>query len=278
MKTKSNSLSPLFCMIALIIAHAANQSANGQGIVMHSYIGLGPAVRTQGFVNDVTYALRNNLSSYGSWKELPDEDSLCVTNIFYSGNNGGRIYFALSVTNSTPFTLAQISYLMNSPISVFTNTLGNDGATYSTFGIGVSNNIVYTTGNPNTLVMAIYLVGYSDGIDITGSTVSDAFQTWSHQTPMFETTTYYLSSSNTTSHVVFVTSPTIPISLQIMATNGDNFVVSWPNSQQFTNLQQSCDLNGTNWTAVTNTQNVVGNDIQVIVPKTISRFYRLKYP
>jgi hypothetical protein len=265
-------------MIALIITLAANQSANGQGIVMHSYIGLGPAVRTQSFVNDVTYALRNNLSSYGSWKELPDGDPLCVTNVFYSGDSGGRIYVVLSATNSSPFTLAQIGYLINSPIFSFSGTFGGDGRTYDTFGIGISNNVVYTSGNANTPVMAVYVVGYGSGIDISGTTVNDESNTWTHLTPMAITTTYYLSTTNTTSQVVLVTSPTIPISLQIRATNGNSLVVSWPNSQQFTNLQQSCDLTGTNWTAVTNAQNVVGNDIQVIVPKTISHFYRLKYP
>jgi len=75
-----------------------------------------------------------------------------------------------------------------------------------------------------------------------------------------------------------VQTPGAPV-LRIAGTSTNTVVVTWPIGPIAFALQQSGDLNGTNWVNAGQSPVVVGGENQVIVaPPTGNRFYRLKWP
>lgn len=75
-----------------------------------------------------------------------------------------------------------------------------------------------------------------------------------------------------------VQTPGAPL-LRAAGTSTNTVVVAWPTGPVAFALQQSGDLNGTNWVNVGQSPVVVGGENQVIVaPPTGNRFYRLKWP
>ena len=213
MKTQTRRfITALFCAVSVIVACALPVKVEGQGYI-NTYMGLGPTTPTQGFVNDVTYALQNGLTSYGSWQSIPNNGSVNISNIFYGG-----MYCALAVTSSIPFTLASIYSTQTSPFFSFAGTIGDDGFTYSLFGIGIApDGTVYTSGNANTLVDAVFIVGYRYHINIGNSTLEQALQAWQSLTPFGYTVSYTennLFSSGTVNFIDPVPEPsTIALSI-----------------------------------------------------------------
>src|ERR1035437_2928049 len=75
-----------------------------------------------------------------------------------------------------------------------------------------------------------------------------------------------------------VQTPGAPV-LRIAGTSTNTVVVGWPTGPIAFALQQSGDLNGTNWVNAGQSPVVVGGENKVIVvPLTGNRFYRLKWP
>jgi hypothetical protein len=206
MKTQTRRFSAVLSCIALVITLVSvPSSSQGQGVnSISSSVGLGPATATSGFVSDVTYALLHGMSAYGTWQSVPNGSSMNVTNIFSTSSGGFAIYHTLAVTSSVPFTLASIHSSQTSPFFNFSGTMGADGITYTMFGIGIaSDGTTYTTGNANTSVNAVYVIGYSYSIDITGSTMQQAVNTWTPLTPFSEQDTYTVNGSSAGSLVNF---------------------------------------------------------------------------
>ena len=68
--------------------------------------------------------------------------------------------------------------------------------------------------------------------------------------------------------------PTLSIAL-----SGGNLILSWPSSALALGLQETSDLNSTDWTAVATSPVFTNGQYQVIVaPTNDIRFYRLKFP
>jgi hypothetical protein len=66
-----------------------------------------------------------------------------------------------------------------------------------------------------------------------------------------------------------------PLAVQVQ--NGTNVVVSWPGTVVGYGVQQNSDLSTTNWLSVTNPDNVINGQHQVVLPLgTANQFYRLK--
>ena len=216
-----------FNIVLVIITISAllilsEQSVKGQGYIT-SYAGYGPVTMNQGFVNDTVYALSNGLPAYGVWTSIPNGSSNNVSSIFYSGSSGARMYWAVAITNSVPFTLSSVYSTQTSPFFDFSGTLGDDGFTYSLFGEGVnSNGVVYTTGNADTLVSRAYLVGYSYSIGTSGSTPDQAAQAWSSSTPFAVTMTYTSGGLTTSTTQNFIT-PTPEPGTPALAATGIGF-------------------------------------------------------
>ena len=61
-------------------------------------------------------------------------------------------------------------------------------------------------------------------------------------------------------------SPTPAPQLRISVTSTNTIVISWPVSPNPFVLQESCDLTKTNWTTVTYTSTVIGQQNQVVLP------------
>ncbi|MDD5165338.1 MAG: hypothetical protein PHG25_02260 [Candidatus Pacebacteria bacterium] len=196
----------LLC-VALIVTLVTPSSSQGQGVIsISSQAGLGPVNATPGFVTDTTYALLHGLSAYGLWQSIPNGSAVNVTNIFSSANVGKAMYSALAVTSSVPFTLGGIFSTQSSPFFNFSGTLGSDGLTYTKFGIGVAaDGTTYTAGNANTLVNAVYIIGYGYSIDITGSTMEQALNTWIGQTPFTEQVSYTVNGSTASTSINYIT-------------------------------------------------------------------------
>lgn len=223
MKTQTRRfIAALVCAAAVITASLFPASIQAQGVInISSQAGLGPVNPTTGFVSDVTYALLHGLNSYGSWQSVPNGSVMHVTNIFSSTTGGGAIYHTLAVTSSVPFTLAGIYSSQWSPLFSFSGTMGDDGATYSLLGIGIgSDGTVYTSGNANTPVNAVYLIGYGYSIDITGQTLSQALNAWGPLTPFTEHVSYTVNGSSVEGFATFVTSVPEPSTTALCALGG----------------------------------------------------------
>jgi len=78
--------------------------------------------------------------------------------------------------------------------------------------------------------------------------------------------------------IAAIQTPGSPL-LQVFLTATNTVIISWPSPSTGFSLQENTNLSTTNWTAVTNVADVVGNDKQVKVsPPVGNRFYRLKFP
>lgn len=74
-------------------------------------------------------------------------------------------------------------------------------------------------------------------------------------------------------------SPLLPASLRLSMTSSNALVLSWPAAAVGYTLQQTPGLTPPIWTTVTNTAQIAGPDIQVVVPQTGgARFFRLRNP
>ena len=71
-----------------------------------------------------------------------------------------------------------------------------------------------------------------------------------------------------------ISTPSAPLRIFRTATNA--VVVAWPANLSGYSLRQSPDVNASNWSSVTNSVTVLGDENQVIIPNPVgSRFFRL---
>lgn len=284
MKTKSNSLLSLLCAGIVAIVTVVPFSGWGQGTKITTYCGITPTTITQSNLNSIINAMMAGNPSTGAWTFIPNGSTISIAQIFGTSGTGNLINYGLKIVSSTPFTLGQIQWSMVSPYASSSGTFGGQGLTYDQFGIGINygpdgipgtaDDIRYTTGNANTPVNVVYLLGMYDTVDIENSSVSSALNTWALSCPFTEKVTYSVNGTNASAQITYAATPP---ALSIFHANGNKLAVAWP-VFQFTNLQQNSNLNSTNWVAVTNTQNIVGSGTQVIVTNIGTCFYRLKFP
>ena len=222
--------------------------------------------------------------STGAWTYIPNGSSISISQVFSYNGIGNCMNYGVAITSSTPFTMGQIQWSETGSFAPISGTFGGQGLTYDLFGVGINygpdgipgtaDDIRYTTGNENTLVNAVYLLGMGPTFDMGGLSFNDALHAWAVSCPLNETYAYTVNGVSESGSITYVATPP---DLSIFPTNGNNFALTWP-VFQFTNLQQNSNLNTTNWVAVTNTQNVVGSGTQVVVTNSGMRFFRLKYP
>ena len=82
--------------------------------------------------------------------------------------------------------------------TVYSGTIGADGITFTGFGIGIgTNGAVYTTGNANSPLSGVYVIGYGYAIGIEGQTIQQAALTYAPFTPMNVGAVYILPDGQT---------------------------------------------------------------------------------
>ena len=75
-----------------------------------------------------------------------------------------------------------------------------------------------------------------------------------------------------------IQTPGAPL-LRVVVTTTNTLIVAWPAPSTGFSLQQNAAVGTTNWAGVTNLENVVGSEKQVIISLPIgNKFYRLKSP
>ncbi|HTK32998.1 MAG TPA: PEP-CTERM sorting domain-containing protein [Candidatus Paceibacterota bacterium] len=206
MKTQTRRFSAVLSCIALVITAfmTVPSVSRGQG-----WIGVemtyGSYIKTPQLIGDVVTARSNNYSSFGQFNAIANGSTVNITNIFRSGSVGQSVYFTLAMTNSTPFTLSQVNMTSTDPYTSLSGSLGDFGVSYTGMGIGIGvDGTVYTSGNANTPVYAIYIIGLGRTIDITGQSVSDAQASWAAGCPFTTQTTFSLGSLTSSAQVTFV--------------------------------------------------------------------------
>ena len=100
------------------------------------------------------------------------------------------------------FTLNEIMWNSATPQSSVSGSFGDQGLTYDLFGIGIDygadgifgtlDDVYYSSGNANTPVNAVYVLGMASTIDIGDLSSSDAVLALSSLYPSTETVTYSL--------------------------------------------------------------------------------------
>jgi hypothetical protein len=160
---------------------------------------------TAAAVNDTVTALQAGATSFGSWNSLPNGSSLIISNTFVnSAGQGNALYFALGIQSTQAYTLAEIGYTISDPFASFTGTFGSQGLTYDGTGIGVNGSTVYTSGNANTPVTAVYVTGISDSSSIGNATLQQAMAAWAPDLPFNVNITYTLNGVTASSQITYV--------------------------------------------------------------------------
>jgi hypothetical protein len=269
-------ISALFCAVTVLtITFAMPAKTWGQGWISVNAT-IGPHVKTDQFINDTTFALMNGLPSYGLYSSIANNSSINITNLFGTTTGGSSLFYTISITNSTPFTLSQIGISIDDKFASFSATLGQLGLSYTKMGVGIgTNGTIYTSGNANTPVYYVFLVGVGRGLDITGLTVSDAENQWLSDSPF--TTSGSASLGSLTDWKQFIIIDPIPESPALAISRlGNSIIVSWPNTGSNT-LEQTSDLAGGNWTTNASTITTTnGTNSITLTPQAGSLFFRLK--
>ena len=202
MKTKyCRSLAVLSAIIVTVLA--IPECGEGQG-VMQITQGILPINYTQQNVNDFVYAMENNLPSYGTWNVAQNINYYNISNVFYNGSSGVSLYDTLFYSNSVPFMLASVGISVNNILNSFSTTFGAAGVSFNMQGVGYDASNAYWTGNLNTPVTSIYVIGAGFTVDIGNSSVAASLDSWASTCPFTDTVTYTIDGTQLSSQTVFV--------------------------------------------------------------------------
>jgi hypothetical protein len=185
--TNRRKILAFFCAMITILATFTAASVKAQSYMRVS-AGYFPLYGDQQHVSDFVYAMSNNLVSYRTWTAL-NYSTINITNLFGDVNNGGgnALAFGFYYTNATPFTLRSIGYSVSSPFGTQSNGLVNQfGIDYGGRGVGIgADGTVYTSGNADTLVAQIFLIGSGIFFDIGTNSVASGVESFAPYGPIF---------------------------------------------------------------------------------------------
>ncbi len=153
---------------------------------------------------------------------IPNGSSLSVAWIFSHNGVGYLNNWCTVITSTNTFTLGQVQYTLtdqypSSPVSI-SGTFGGQGLTYDLLGIGINSgpdgilgttdDIYYTSGNANTPVNAVYLLGMSSSFEQGNLSTDDALHAWSISCPVTETVTYSVNGVSNSGFLTYTATPT----------------------------------------------------------------------
>lgn len=299
--TQSRSLVGALCAVAVIISTlAVGTSVKGQGyanmngITIQTYNGITPATiyTNQAGVATIVNGMMSGNPTAG-WTLIPNGSTLNISQVFTrnlaGGNYFGNIMNAgVAITSTNPFTMGQIQYSQSSLVTgINSGTFGGSGLTYDLFGVGINygpdgilgtaDDIQYWTGNANTPVNAVYLLGLIETFDTGGLSQGAAIQAWSTSCPVNETISYTLNGVTASTLTTYVVPPVPAIltisalgvgQLQIAVTNGT------PGTDNATNvLQSTTDL--VHWTSISTNISSSQFFTNIVSATNVMNFYRV---
>lgn len=187
----------------------------GQGIVINTYNGITPITLDRPTLDSIVNSFIINQPSAGSWNYIPAGSNVNISNIFSSSGIGNIINHGVSIVSpNQTFTLSEIMWSSVTPQSSVSGTFGDQGLTYDSFGIGIdfgadeifgtTDDIYYSSGNANTPVNAVYVLGMGSTIDIGDLSTSDALLALAPSYPSTETISYTLRDVTASTTVNFV--------------------------------------------------------------------------
>ena len=195
----------------------SNSESFGQGIVINTYNGITPITLDTPTLDSIISSFVTQNPSAGSWNYIPAGGNVNVSNIFSSSGIGNIINYGVSIVSPRQtFTLSEIMWSSATPQSSVSGTFGDQGLAYDSFGIGIdygadnifgtADDIYYSSGNADTPVNAVYLLGMGSTIDIGDLSASDALLALAPLYPSTETVSYSLRDVTASTTVNFLTS------------------------------------------------------------------------
>jgi hypothetical protein len=213
---QSRLLVGALCAVAVIISIlAVGTSVKGQGyanmngITIQTYTGITPTsiYTNQAGVATIVNGMMSGNPTAG-WTLIPYGGTLNISQVFTTyGNNGNILNCGVAITSTNTFTMGEIQWSQSDigswgQSNIGSGTFGGIGLTYDLFGVGINygpdgipgtaDDIQYWSGNANTPVNAVYLVGIGEAFDTSGQSTANALQSWSVSCPLNVTTTYTL--------------------------------------------------------------------------------------
>lgn len=158
--------------------------------------------------DNIIAALRTGNLQNGNFSYFPSGSTLPLVSIFNNGTSGNTLRGALVITNSTPFTLAQIQRIHEDPVFGSSTSYFSS---YSNLGIGINNgedgllgtddDIIYAQNNVNTPVHAVYMIGVGTTISIGDASLEHALDSWGDYT--YRRLTYDINGDRRSSQIYF---------------------------------------------------------------------------
>ena len=214
-KITTRKITSIVCASSIAILNIMSKSL-GQSIIINTYNGITPTTLDNTTFDSIINSLIINQPSAGNWNYIPDGGNINVSNIFSSNGIGNIINYGVSIASpQQTFTLSEISWSSATLSSFTSGTFGDQGLTFDSFGIGINygpdgilgttDDIYYSTGNSDTPVNAVYVLGMASTVDIGNLSTSDALLAIASSYPSRETISYTLQNVTASTTVNFVT-------------------------------------------------------------------------
>jgi len=189
-------------LVAVVVALVAVPSPIlGQGIVI--WDGITSTTPSLPTINSVWLAMEaGKAPSGGAWTAVANGSSVEISQIFSSSTGGNLMNYGVAITSLKPvLTLGSVQVSMTDKFSSLSGTFASlnlpydqllgIGINYGPDGIpGTADDIVYTSGNLNSPVNAIYLFGMAKTINIGSQSPASAEAAWASLCPFTQTVTY----------------------------------------------------------------------------------------
>ncbi|MES2314438.1 MAG: PEP-CTERM sorting domain-containing protein [Patescibacteria group bacterium] len=222
--------------VALVITLVSPSSSQGQG-----------TIGIYGTVTDINRSgaqtIGNQLRNGDTSSFLTNNSSVSISQILNNGGVGNVLVYAIALTRSTTFTLSQVGWSdTNKYAGASSGTFGDLGLTYDIFGIGIyygsdgipgnADDVIYTTGNANSLVNAIYGIGTGITFDVNG-TVASTLAAWKPLLPETDTVSYSLGQLSTTMNANIVNPVPEPSTLVLAGIGGLTILIASQRRKSF---------------------------------------------
>lgn len=206
MKTNLSRLATL--VVALFVTSSVSTSW-GQGITRFEiYTGIVDRQASSAAINNILTSIGAGTPQAGAWEYVPNGSTISLEKLFHRGAVGSGSRAGLVIDSLSPFTLSQLAATYEDPMF---GQFSTSFSSYSNFGVGINrgpdnilgtaDDITYTSGNANSPVHAIRILGIGNTIEIGTSSIADALNTWSSVT--HQKVTYSLFGNTCESQIGF---------------------------------------------------------------------------
>jgi prepilin-type processing-associated H-X9-DG protein len=216
-----------------------------------------------------------------------DGMSFCLQNdsrgVSALGGGGGQLGVGGTTGNQiTPSVELMLDIFGGSGFAMGTNGTNFPNAGANSANFSPAGSVAFNSGDPIDVTL-LYYGGYLE-LTFNDSVTSNSFTTNLHVgdiTSVLGTNTAYVgftgSYGGSTSVQTITNFSFVSLATQSINVSGGNVTISWPGPIVGYQLLQNANVGSTNWTAVTNADNVTNGQHQVVMPlNNPYLFYRLK--